>query len=153
MSPKLACYIIIANNNKNSKKINGDRTGQDGFAPGLPFHVRLRPIARRRAQGVVFSCAHAAKAGKGKPKEPVSYTRAGRRPAETEQRPEEVLRQKERLMESERKRAGQAGEWVFLCPSRRRRVRFPARIVARVVSSLLSHALMSGTSSWHIICG
>ena len=43
-------------------------TGQDGFAAGLPFHVRLRPSARPRAQGVVSSCAHAAKAGKGKPK-------------------------------------------------------------------------------------
>lgn len=152
-------------------------TGQEGFAVGLPFHVRLLPRPAACPRRGLFLRAHAAKAGEGKLKEPVSSTRAGRRPAETEQRPEEVLRQKERLMESERKRAGPGrGVGVPLSlslPSRPLPARigtsdilpFPSvpvacvvsvRCVSLIVSSLvspLSHALMSGTSSWHIICG
>jgi hypothetical protein len=125
-----------------------------------------------RGHGVVFSCAHAAKAGKRKAKRrpsPPKGPAGDRRRLRRRSRPEDVLRQKERLlMESERKR-------VFLCPSRRRRVRFPARIgtsdilpfpsvpVASRAScpcdachsscplSLLPRAVMLGTSQ-HIIC-
>lgn len=103
-----------------------------------------------RGHGVVFSCAHAAKAGKRKAKRrpsPPKGPAGDRRRLRRRSRPEDVLRQKERLlMESERKR-------VFLCPSRRRRVRFScahrnqrysslgSRCVRRVRAMRVTHRL------------
>jgi hypothetical protein len=43
-------------------------TGQEGFAVGLPFHVRLRPRPAACPRRGLFLRAHAAKAGEGKPK-------------------------------------------------------------------------------------